>query len=68
MVLDENTYLRDNVQVAQAGHVGMVVSVDGDVVTSIESLQEKIRMLQDVEPDHEVGGLNIIGGQEIHER
>jgi hypothetical protein len=45
----------------------MIVGMNGNVTTSVKGLQELLGIAQDVDSNHEMGRLDIVRGQEIHE-
>jgi hypothetical protein len=45
----------------------MSPGVDSEVVSSVKSLEEDLRILQDILSNHEMGRSDIIGLQEVNE-
>jgi hypothetical protein len=63
--LHRPTELSEELFVRLRRHVGMGISVHGDVATHVESFKEIGRSLEDGKSDHEVGRFLVVGLEEL---
>jgi len=51
--------LGNNILVAEGSHERMGISMDGDIISCLKSLQELTPVLENVETNHEMSGMDV---------
>jgi hypothetical protein len=61
------TQLGNNFLVSKCSHVWMSPGVDSDIVPSVESFEEDLRIPQNILSNHEMSRSDVVGLQEVNE-
>jgi hypothetical protein len=64
--LSQMTYLAEDIEITQSGHVWMSPSMNGNVMSRVEGREEVRGIIHDVDTNHEVRCGRVVGRQELH--